>query len=295
MKIKDTRKVFYKIAALFITGVVLFGCAPEESEKSKSTERIIKKAAIHTQDDDLAKAKSIIFSLPSPLETAILLKRVNAKYNADLLNPHNKSNNYNTQKAQALNMGIYLADLCYASIHEQNQTTIHYMLAAQDIADNLGLLNLVDVSVKDRLEANYFNRDSVIYIISETLMNSNAFLQENKNSPVHSIVLYGGWIEGLYLATEMAKEADKMNVRLYKRILDQGISLEILHEMIEKYEETANVDDLLKDLKQLEKSFLLLDESLADELDSETVNPELSYKFDALFNLISITRNKYTS
>jgi hypothetical protein len=284
------------LSSLLILALFSLSSCNEQKQKIKSSETlIIEEAASAAYDADLEKAKEIIYSLPSPLETAMLLKRSKASYNETLLNPHSKSDDYSTQKLQAINMGIYLADLCYASIHEQNQTTIHYMLATQDIAKELGLMNLIDEDTKERLEDNYYDRDSVIYIISEALMNSNAFLQDNGHSHVHSLVLYGGWLEGLYLASEMAKESSTLNMILYQRILDQGISVEIIEDMLSRYQSNAQIAEIGEDIKKLEKRFTELGASMSEKVFDESISEEVSDSFNILFELISKTRNKYTS
>src|SRR6266702_3622370 len=84
---------------------------------------------------DISHAKQIFYSLPSPLESAMLIKTSGASFNDKFMNPLNNTSKYTTNKSMALNLGIYITDLSYASMFDQAQTTIKYMEASKKMAD----------------------------------------------------------------------------------------------------------------------------------------------------------------
>ncbi len=69
--------------------------------------------------DNINQAKQIFYSMPSPLETAMLVKSAGAPYNEDLLNSTDNAGNYTTNRSMALNLGIYTCDLSFASLYDQ--------------------------------------------------------------------------------------------------------------------------------------------------------------------------------
>ncbi|MBU0765864.1 MAG: hypothetical protein KJ607_13650 [Bacteroidetes bacterium] len=201
--------------------------------------------------EDFNKAKQVFYSLPSPIETAMLMKRAGAKYNEEYLNTTDNIPNYTTNKSMALNLGVYSADLSFSSMFDQSQAAIKYLSATKKLAEELGILNAVDKSIIDRMEANVNNRDSLMEIISETFMNSNSFLKENDRAETAAIILVGGWVEGLYIATQIAK-ATEQNSELIERIVDQRLSLATLISLLEEYEEDdENVASLLPNLREM--------------------------------------------
>ncbi|NQU80871.1 MAG: hypothetical protein HQ543_05080 [Bacteroidetes bacterium] len=117
--------------------------------------------------------------MPSPLETAMLVKSAGAPYNEGLLNPTDNAGNYTTNRSMALNLGIYTCDLSFASLYDQTQTSISYMSAAKKMADGLGILDAISEETLERLEENVNNREMIMDIVSETFMNSSSYLQEN--------------------------------------------------------------------------------------------------------------------
>ena len=93
--------------------------------------------------EQLNTAKRIFYSLPSPLETAMLIKNAGADYNEALMNPTANTAKYITSKSKALNLGIYSTDLSYASLFDQNQATLNYIEAAKAMADGLNILDVM--------------------------------------------------------------------------------------------------------------------------------------------------------
>lgn len=211
--------------------------------------------------DDIDKAKKIFYSLPSPLETAMLIKSAGAKYDETILNSISNKTKYTTTKTQALNLGIYTTDLSFASLFDQTQTSIHYMSAARTLADGLDISDAIDDETMRRLEENLQNRDVVMDIISETFLNCSSYLKENERQDVAAIVLVGGWVEGLYLATQLIGDASIVNNKLADRILEQKLSFNIVQRMLDdnksKEDGSQNKDivALMSDLKELKTCF----------------------------------------
>lgn len=204
---------------------------------------------------DIDNAKQIFYSLPSPLETAMLIKTAGAAYNEDLLNPVTNAENYTTNRSKALNLGIYTTDLSFASLFDQTQTSIQYMNAAKIMADGLGILDAIDNTTIEQLEENINNRDRIMDIISDTFMNSSSFLTENDRPALASIVLVGGWVEGLYIATNLVGNEPIEDNKLVERIVDQKLSFDIVISLLDENKDNEDVADLLAEINELKLTF----------------------------------------
>jgi len=205
--------------------------------------------------DDISQAKKIFYSLPSPLETAMLIKTAGATYNEKLLNPLSNVSGYTTNRSMALNLGIYTTDLSFASLFDQTQTSINYMQAAKKMADGLGILDAIDNNTIQKLEENVNNRDVIMDIISETFMASSSFLKENDRTAVASIVLVGGWLEGLYIATQLVDPSNIKNNKLVERIIDQKLSFDIVLKLLNENKENPDVASLIVEMNELKQIF----------------------------------------
>ncbi|HOK50772.1 MAG TPA: hypothetical protein PLD12_02715 [Bacteroidales bacterium] len=205
--------------------------------------------------ENINQAKKIFYSLPSPLETAMLIKTAGATYNEKLLNPLSNVTNYTTTKSMALNLGIYTTDLSFASLFDQTQTAINYMQAAKKLANGLGILDAIDNKTIQRLEENINNRDVIMDIISETFMSTSSFLKENDRTAVASIVLVGGWIEGLYIGTSLIDPNNLKDNKLVERVVDQKLSLDIVLKLLEENKNNPDVASVYVEMNELKKIF----------------------------------------
>ena len=298
-------KTTLKLSTLvLLLSVFLYSCNSTE-DQSSTTEDEIDQEIDKSISEDLNQTKQIFYSLPSPIETAMLMKRAGAKYDENLLNSISNVPNYTTTSKMALNLGIYSADLSFVSMLDQSQASIKFLSATKRLADELGILNAVDQSYITRMENNINSRDSLMEIISETFMNSNAFLKENKRPELAAIVLSGGWLEGLYIASQITKNTAD-NTELKERILDQRLSLMTLLSLLDKYSENENIkpihDDFvtIKDIYDKIKVSSSAAKAVVDEktnvtvIESKTESTFTDEDFNKLTDLVAQIRNNYT-
>lgn len=92
-------------------------------------------------------------------------------------------------------------------------------------------------------------------IISETFLNSNAYLADNDQSAVASIVLVGGWLEGLYISTQLVDLKEFANNKLVSTIVDQKLSIDILVNLLNSSKGHPTVDELIGQMNQLKLVF----------------------------------------
>ncbi len=239
------------IAALFM--IILSGCkGGKKTQQEEVTVDMKDNAAIL---EDIKKAEKVFQALPSPLESAMLIKSAGAGFDQKLLNPVSNVNKYVTNKSMALNLGIYTCDLSFASLYEQTQLLIDYMEAAKKMADGLGILRAIEQKNIDELEENINNSDVIMRIVSETFMNSNSYLEENGQPATAAMVLVGGWVEGLYISTKLVDMNNFDGNKLVGRIIDQKLSIDILLNLLSGSKGNPAVDELMVEVTKLKNVF----------------------------------------
>jgi hypothetical protein len=211
-----------------------------------------------TQEDiqkSYEQAQAIFYSLPSPIETALILENAGVEFNSEILNSITNVNDYETNKKKALNLGVYSADLSYASLFDQQQITINYMAASKKLADQLGILDAINETTIQKLEENISDKDEIMNIISETFMNSSTYLEENNRGEISALIILGGWIEGLYISVQLVENNIIQNQELVEIIISQQFSLEDMIGLLDYYEEYKEVRLLSAELKELKLIF----------------------------------------
>lgn len=258
------------VVALLISLGMLTSCKCSNDDAQKEITKVEKDTLDdgNGTGDKLQKVQEIFYTIPSPMEMASMLKKSGSDYNASMLNDVNNVVKYTSSRRQALNLGIYGADLSYASIFNQNQEAIIYLSCAKQLADKLGVTNAFSNETLDRIEVNIENRDSLLNIISDSFYTLDAYLKENERQNISALVITGGWVEGLYLATTIAKEQEEVDDDLRKRIADQKYSLGDLIELVESYQSDGGLDEILTDLKSMQ--------AIYDAVEIETETGEVS-------------------
>ena len=248
---------------IVLLGLFLLTDSCKSGKKSQEGKEVGLEDFLTEEDifDDIDKAKKIFYSLPSPLETAMLIKSAGAAYEETVLNNLANIEKYSTNKSKALNLGIYTTDLSFACLFDQAQTSLRYMDATRRLATEMGISDAIDEETMKRLEQNLNNRDVVMDIISETFLNSSSYLKENDQQDVAAMVLVGGWIEGLYIGTTMAGNAPLKDNKLVERIAEQKLSFSIVERMLQDNkqnqlgEENRDIVELINELHSLKTAF----------------------------------------
>ena len=242
------------------------------------------------------------FQVPSPGEMLTFIKMVGGKNNKNVsfLNSPDNQKNYTDNKSKALNFGIYSCDLSYCSIFEIGSEALKYFKTVKQLGDQIGVSSAIKPEVLKRLEGNIGNPDSLSVITDDVYFSSFEALESSKQGPTLSLVVAGGWIESLYIATSLAKFEAKSPV--VERLADQKYTLDNLIEFLKKYKDDANVAGVLTQFTELQADFNKIGEKDASAAPEKTKNvlgggKELSItaeQYKVIVDKIKSIRNSYT-
>lgn len=251
----STRKLtVFTLMVSFVMGGALFGCgdAPKEEkpvdDQAEVSIEITDGAAVAARKETI---KKIFYTIPSPVEMASLIQSTGAEFNTEILNDVENVSNYMTRRQQALNLGIYGANLSYTTMFERSKESLYYLSTVRSLADQLGASNIINDDLINRVEENKENKDSLLVIVSDTFWSINAKFKEDNMEDIAALVLAGGWVEALHLAVSHVEG----NADLRQRIAEQKYSLDDLIGLIGTYDNQENLADVLADLKQLQTVF----------------------------------------
>jgi hypothetical protein len=234
-----------KAIVVIILGLIFVSSCKCNSDEEQTNNQIDSSII---KDPSIIKVNNRLFSIPSPYEVAILVKENKVPYNKDLLNPIQNQGNYSTTYKQALNLGIYGADLSYLNIYEQLPDASGYFAVIKLLSRELGILSTIDENTLKRIEANNNNKDSLSLILSAVFRDADAYLFNNNRNEVGLLILAGGWIESLYMMTQTLEK--NHNQAIIDRIGDQKHPLDNLIELLRPYLK-KNPDDFNELLKSL--------------------------------------------
>lgn len=237
---------------LVISSLFLTACGGDKTEDKNVEEIAVEEVEVETS------ISGVEYLLPSPLQIADLFKRGGLTFIGDLTNPVENVEKLNTKYDQKLNFGVYSADMAYCLMNNQNQESINYLNALKDLSEKIWMIDILNsMGLRDRLEENVGNEDSLTYIMADMQMNTDEYLEENGMSHMGSVIFAGAWIETMYLGVQV--NLSKKNENLVARLSEQAVVLDGLIKSIEQTDESGEYADLLVDLKKINKHFSAFD------------------------------------
>ncbi|MDP2386285.1 MAG: hypothetical protein Q8M29_07930 [Bacteroidota bacterium] len=194
-----------------------------------------------------------LFSIPSPVQTAMLIQKAGAPYDKAILNPVSNSSKYQTDFSKALNLGIFGADLGYVTMYNKSQDALAYLASLKKIADDLGVSSAFDQQTMERISKNISVQDSMLVLVGIAYRSSDQYLKGESKDDVSGLILTGGWLESLNFAIQVNKAKENNEVKL--RIAQQRQSLSSIIKLLSTYETKPEYGDLVAQLKDLQKIY----------------------------------------
>ena len=238
---------------LFAIPFLLLSCEETNTTtfSKPPSSNLIQDSSTKQQESHVEK---IYFNVPSTMKTAYILKKAGATYDASFpLNP-NKANDDFTTEQQALLLGIYGSDLNYTIVSNKNQETIYYLNSINSLGEKLGLGNILNQEMKNRIEKNVNSKDSMQVIITDLFWKIEQSLNEDGRSGIGALIVTGGWIEGLYVATQIAIKMPE-NIKIKSIICQQKFSSKDVLELVKNSCSSEYISDVvLRPLKEINAS-----------------------------------------
>jgi len=215
--------------------LLVFGCRSGNKGSNADADfdvpdSVVTEGELEVSDEAMS---NIVQNISSPVEMAALIKALGVPFSNRYLASTDEVDNYNTNFKQALSLGIYGADLGYLNMYNKTTTVIDYLSSIKKLSDALKVGQFFDFTTLKRLATNNTNLDSLMYISVHSFNQMDKYLRENNRSSLSTLIVAGVWIEGLYLATQVAKDAPSHD--LAERIGEQKIILNDLMIILNNY------------------------------------------------------------
>jgi len=201
-----TKKTLRKIGSLAIVVLAVFFLASCKGG-SKTAEQD------QLPGDSLNKAllasdiKEVLYPLPAPFEMTKMLNDIGATYSSRNLNAVSKADKYFTEQSKSVNLGVFGADLAYASTYQQQQDIQIYLKSIKILADQLGISYDYSKLLSDEYKVKFENKDSLIAIVTNTIYDTYQYLDQKSNPDLAVNMVTGMWVELMYIATNISENS----------------------------------------------------------------------------------------
>ncbi len=258
--------------ASFVFIIFLIGCkSSANNQKSVILDTIDLKPAqkVINPFDTIGKGLPIFYNMYLSVELSSLFQTAGAVYKSDLMNSTERVSSYLTSSQQAVNLGIYAVDLSYSRVFDQVEAAGRYFKAMQQVSHELGIPDEYFKNTAERFERNIANKDSLIKIANEVYQITDKYLKENERYNTAALIIMGGWIEAIFIASDVAIESSDADI--IERLVDQKYSLNNLMIMLAENKNNEVISSYLAELSKIKKGFADLNINFDSKFDPNSV------------------------
>jgi len=266
------RKHLNIAAYLMLGGLIFTTSCGEEASKGEVKSHSEPKNEVSLDNgidvNELEVSSNVNYKVPTPNELFSLIKETDLKFDASVLNDIANLDKYNNPKSQALNFGTYSADLAFISSYEIGTEALRYFKTVRQLTKSLDVSNAFDGTVFKRIEENVSkdNKDSLLVLSNETYYKAFTYLEENGREKTLAYIVLGGWIESLYVLTQI--DDFKEESLLAEKIGDQKLTLENIMGMMMDFQDDDEVMDVLSEFADLDEAFMSLEQVEVGEVET---------------------------
>ena len=243
------------VVFISLTGVTSCKSGNEKAQKKVELKKI---ATIENE------IESNVYPLPSSAEVIKMLQDLEVGYIYGISNPVENTKKYLISTARAINMGVFGADLSYATLYNMQQEVINYLDAIHSLAADLNMAQIYDKTLYDKIRQNFDYKDKLVEVLTAAFDATYAYLSDNEQQPLALLVVGGAWVEGMYLTTHVSEAAYQV-AGIAKNLLDQKGSFELYLEITKPYEDNPIISDFIAKLDPIKKVYEGLGTSLTQK------------------------------
>lgn len=197
----------------------------------------------------LMKVGGKLFSIPSPVQTALLIRKIGLPYDKALPMPAGAVDKMASKLQRSLALGAFGADLAYVTVHKDGQRALSTLQTVQKLSAQLELSNAFDQELLDGFKKSLNNEDSLLRFTGSAFRMADQYLKSNNRGDVSALVLTGGWIEGMYLT--LSGTTEKSDAALTNRLGEQRKTLTSLIALLESTDTDKAHGVLVAGLKEV--------------------------------------------
>ena len=253
-----------KIIAGVILPMLIISFTCLTSCKDKATRKQQKKVELEQVKTIENQIEANVYPLPTSAAVIKMLTELEVGYIIGISNPVENTKKYFSSATRAINIGVYGADLSYATLYNIQQEVINYLNAIRSLANELNMSKIYSEDLYNQIKTNFDNRDELVKILTGAFNNSYSYLADNEQQPLAILVVGGAWVEGMFLTTHVSEAAYHV-AWISKVLLEQKKSFELFLELAKPYTADQSVSDFVKLLDPVTKVYEGMGTSLTEK------------------------------
>lgn len=243
------------IVAMILAAAGTYSCKNRSETKKQKESSSVPKEAIDQEIEE------IVYPLPTSAEVIRQLTDMDLGYILGAPNPPENRKNYLDSYKRSVNLGVYGADLSYATLYNMQQDVVDYLAAVRELANEQNLSKIYDESLYEDIKNNFDNRDTLVSILTDALDRTYGYMVNNGQANLALLMVGGAWVEGLYLTMAVSESGQNLT-GFEKALLDQKASFELFLELAQPHIDDPYVRKILDALQPIKDFYATVGTSL---------------------------------
>ena len=254
-KFQEMTRIFTCLFIFTIIPVFIFSCRHEKQIPNSTKPSFMTFSADSTEMTPPEGKQEILYGLLTPTEISAIFTRLGISYNETVLNPTSNKEMYTSSAEASLNLGIYGVDFGYVRMFGISQEMIDYILTIRNISDKLGIPDKFLTDPIRKIEDSSTDPDSIMILVNRSYKDIEDHLRIDGRESTAGLMLLGGWVEALYITTQLLFNTDKPDRQVVEKIAQQKYTLTSLLGFMRNYYDDPVVVYYTKKLIFLKRYF----------------------------------------
>ena len=235
--------------------VILTAASCNRTDKGIKAPAPVFSTYIPESPDDTTRIREIYYGLMTPVEVCNIFERLGIHFNDTIILPPENRDLYMSSFKAAMNLGVYGVDMGYVKLFGVNRQTMSYFNTLQTLSRRLEMPDSFLSDAIKSLDPEMSNPDSLTRLMNDVYSKIDRHLRQEGNEGTLGLMLMGGWIESMYLATQLAYDPSDPDPQVVGKIAEQKYSLISLLSFMKNYYSDPMVVFYTKKLKYLNRWF----------------------------------------
>jgi hypothetical protein len=202
--------------------------------------------------NEISQAKDVFRHLYLPIEMSGIFKGIDVDYNPTFLKNPSIVDQIIFSNEIALSMGIFGVDLGYVQMHEQWNTVNRYFHALEQLSSNIGISPDLFIELSKYFDHPVYSKDSLEYLANKIYLKVDYNLRKNGRERASALVILGGWLEAINIATKMYASKPVDPAKAIEIICEQQASLNSVLSLLMSMEQDELIANYIKELTEMQ-------------------------------------------
>jgi hypothetical protein len=177
----------------------------------------------------------IFYGLLTPTEITSIFSRLGAPYEKAALNAVSNADLYSSNAKASINLGIYGVDFGYIKMFGLGQQMIDYLMTIKELSYKLGIPDKFLMDPLKKIESDISSPDTIMALVNKSYSDIETHLRKEGRESTAGLMLMGGWIEAMYLTSQLLYNPEKPDVEVIEKITQQKYTLTTLLSFMKNY------------------------------------------------------------